>query len=47
MYTASLLRSAFAELDILRLEEHDSMLHEGTGHDGLSALVDLVARKPG
>jgi SAM-dependent methyltransferase len=47
MYTASLLRSAFAELDILRLEEHDSVVHEGTGHDGLSALVDLVARKPG
>jgi SAM-dependent methyltransferase len=47
MYTASLLRSAFAELDILRLKEHDSVVHEGTGHDGMAALVDLVARKPG
>ena len=46
MYTAELLRAAFADLEILRLEEHDSPMREGQGHDGMSALVDLVARKP-
>lgn len=46
MYTASLLRGAFATLDILHLEEHDSELHEGSGHNGMAALVDLIARKP-
>lgn len=46
MYTAEMLRAAFARFDILHLEEHDSVISEGTGHDGISALVDLVARKP-
>lgn len=46
MYTAAMLRAAFADLEILRLEEHDSPMREGQGHDGMSALVDLVARKP-
>lgn len=46
MYTASLLRGAFATLDILNLEEHDCELHEGSGHNGMAALVDLIARKP-
>ena len=45
MYTAALLRSAFADMDILHLAEHDSPLAEGNGHAGMSALVDLVARK--
>jgi len=46
MYTAEMLRAAFAGFEILHLEEHDSVICEGTGHDGISALVDLVARKP-
>jgi SAM-dependent methyltransferase len=46
MYTAGLLRQAFAAFEILHLEEHDSVIREGRGHDGMSALVDLVARKP-
>jgi SAM-dependent methyltransferase len=45
MYTAALLRSAFAAMEILHLEEHDSAIAEGNGHAGMSALVDLVARK--
>lgn len=45
MYTAALLRAAFADMELLHLEEHDSALAEGTGHDGMSALVDMVARK--
>jgi len=46
LYTAALLRAAFAGFEILHLAEHDDVIHEGTGHDGMSALVDLVARKP-
>lgn len=46
MYTAAMLRAAFAGLEILHLEEHDSVISEGRGHHGMSALVDLVARKP-
>ena len=47
LYTAPMLRRAFAGFEFLRLEEHDSEIHEGGGHHGMSALVDMVARKPG
>ncbi len=46
LYTAALLAEAFAGLEILHLAEHDDVIREGTGHDGMSALVDLVARRP-
>jgi len=46
LYTADLLRGQFAALDILHLAEHDSEIREGKGHAGMSALVDLVARRP-
>jgi len=45
LYSADLLRSAFADMKILHLAEHDAEIHEGSGHNGLSALVDLVAQK--
>lgn len=45
-YTADLLSAAFANLEIRHLREHDSVVHEGKGHDGMSALIDLVAVKP-
>lgn len=45
LYTAALLRSAFAEMEILHLAEHDTMVAEGDAHQGRSALVELVARK--
>lgn len=45
LYTEALLRTAFAEMEILHFREHDSPLHEGAGHDGMSALIDLVAKK--
>jgi hypothetical protein len=31
----------------LHLREHDDFVREGSGHSGMSALIDLVARKPG
>jgi SAM-dependent methyltransferase len=46
MYTEALLRESFASLEILHLASHDEVLEEGTAHRGMSALIDLVARKP-
>jgi cyclopropane fatty-acyl-phospholipid synthase-like methyltransferase len=46
LYTADLLREAFSDFEILHLEEHDDVIEEGTGHAGISALIDLIARKP-
>jgi len=46
LYTEVLLREAFSGLEILELRSHDSPIHEGLGHDGMSALIDLVARRP-
>jgi len=45
LYTEALLRDAFADMDILHLREHDDTISEGAGHSGISALIDLVARK--
>ena len=47
MYTEELLRSSFGDWEILHLAEHDDVIEEGAGHRGMSALIDLVARKPG
>jgi 2-polyprenyl-3-methyl-5-hydroxy-6-metoxy-1,4-benzoquinol methylase len=46
MYTAALLRDWFGDWDILHLHEHESLISEGSHHHGMSALIDLVARKP-
>jgi SAM-dependent methyltransferase len=46
LYTEALLRNSFASLEILHLAEHEEMVEEGHGHRGMSALIDLVARKP-
>jgi cyclopropane fatty-acyl-phospholipid synthase-like methyltransferase len=45
MYSETLLREAFADMEILHLAEHDSAINEGSGHHGMSALIDMVARK--
>ncbi len=46
MYTSDLLRAAFAEFEIQHLEEHDTVVDEGSGHAGMSALIDMIARRP-
>ncbi len=46
MYTEALLREHFAGLEILALESYDKEIEEGVGHSGMSALIDLVGRKP-
>jgi cyclopropane fatty-acyl-phospholipid synthase-like methyltransferase len=45
LYTEAMLRAAFADMDILHLSEHDEVIQEGAGHSGMSALIDLIARK--
>jgi cyclopropane fatty-acyl-phospholipid synthase-like methyltransferase len=47
LYTETMLREAFADMEIIELREHDDIISEGAGHSGMSALIDLVARKPG
>ena len=46
LYTEALLQEAFADMEILTLRTHEAEISEGTGHNGRSALIDLVARKP-
>lgn len=45
LYTEAMLREAFADMNILELRSYDTHIAEGTGHHGMSALIDLVARK--
>lgn len=47
LYTEALLREVFADWEIVLLDEHEDTLEEGAAHSGRSALIDLVARKPG
>lgn len=45
LYTEEMLRNAFSKLDIVHLREHDDVIREGVGHNGMSALIDFVGRK--
>lgn len=47
MYVEADLRRWFGDWNIEHLAEHDSVISEGAHHHGLSALIDLVAVKPG
>jgi SAM-dependent methyltransferase len=46
MYTHDLLQAAFADFEMLELAAYDAELSEGDAHAGLSAVIDLVARRP-
>jgi cyclopropane fatty-acyl-phospholipid synthase-like methyltransferase len=43
LYTEALLRESFASLEILELRHYEAELNEGSRHQGMSAVVDLVA----
>lgn len=45
LYTEAMLAQEFADFAELTIRVHDSMHHEGAGHDGMAALIDLVGRK--
>ncbi|MCL1628536.1 MULTISPECIES: SAM-dependent methyltransferase [Roseinatronobacter] len=46
LYTEDMLRAAFPDWQILRCRSYDREITEGTGHSGMSALIDFVMRKP-
>jgi SAM-dependent methyltransferase len=45
LYTREIIEAAFGDFASLDIREYDAELHEGAGHGGMSALVDLVAVK--
>jgi hypothetical protein len=45
LWTRSLLEAAFGDFTSIEINEHDSMVDEGSGHAGMSALIDFVGRK--
>ena len=45
LYTEDLLRAAFADMEIVELASYDEIIREGAAHNGMSALIDLVAVK--
>ena len=45
LYTRELLQEAFGDFTSLDIREHESVIHEGTGHGGMSALIDAVGVK--
>ena len=45
LYTEAMLAQEFGDFADLTIRVHDSMHHEGIGHDGMAALIDLVGRK--
>lgn len=47
LYTEALLRTEFAGFRIHRLVAYEAVIEEGAGHAGRSALIDLVATRPG
>lgn len=47
LYTETQLRAAFAGMTIEQVRAHDDVINEGDGHAGLSALIDLIATRPG
>ncbi len=45
MYTRQWLETTFTGWEILVLKGYDAVIREGKAHSGMSALIDLVARK--
>lgn len=46
LYTKEILEFAFADWEIEELREYEEVISEGLGHQGMSALIGMVARKP-
>lgn len=46
LYTREWVAHTFRGWEALALREYDAVLQEGARHTGMSALIDLVARKP-
>ena len=46
LYDDTMLREAFAGWRIERLHREQRVLHEGSGHEGMSDVIELIARRP-
>ena len=46
LYDEAMMLDAFGHLDILDLRIYETEITEGTGHQGMSGLLGLTARKP-
>lgn len=47
LYTRDMLIKRFGRWERKVLTEYEAVLNEGPGHNGMSALIDLIALKPG
>jgi cyclopropane fatty-acyl-phospholipid synthase-like methyltransferase len=47
LYTPEWIEQTFHDWEILELRAYDAMLTEGKRHVGMSAMIDVVARRPG
>jgi hypothetical protein len=45
LYTRELLEKAFADFSSLDIRVYETVINEGPGHGGMSALIDVVAVK--
>ena len=45
LYTREHFEAGFGDFTDVRIDEYDAEIYEGDGHGGMSALIDLVARK--
>jgi hypothetical protein len=45
LYTRAMLTSAFGDLADFAIVEEERELHEGAGHEGMSAVIGLTGRK--
>lgn len=46
LYTAEMLKAEFSDWEIKELKEYEEVISEGVGHNGISALVGMIAKKP-
>jgi SAM-dependent methyltransferase len=46
LYTETQLRAELAAFELERLAAYDAVIEEGAGHSGMSALIDVVCRRP-
>ncbi len=46
LYTEPLLRELLSGMEILELKSYEANMSEGPGHNGMSALIGVVAKKP-
>ena len=45
MYDEALMRESFKNYRMLDLRTYETEIHEGRGHEGMSALLGMVAQK--